>query len=77
MSSGERSVQSDFYETIFAALGVQIVNGLFDGVTDRTHGNDHMLCISSAVVVEQFVVSANFLVDFVHILFYNFGNRCV
>ena len=53
VSSRERSVQSDFYKTVFAALSVQVVNGFFDGIADRTHGDDDMLGVGSTVVVEE------------------------
>ena len=61
----------------FAAVRIEIIDGLFNGVTDGTHCNDNVLCVRSAIVVEQFVVGADFGVDFVHVLLYDCGNRVI
>ena len=61
----------------FVAVRIDIIDGLFDGVTHRTHCNDNVLCVRSAVVVEQLVVGADLGVDFVHVLLYDCGNRVI
>ena len=71
MLSAERAIQSDLYNTVFAALSIQEVDRFFDGLADGTHCNDHMLCIRCAVVIEQTIVGADLLIDFIHVLFHN------
>ena len=48
-----------------------VVDGLFDCIVYGTHGYDYVLCIRSAVVVEQLVISTDLLVDLVHVLLDN------
>ena len=71
MLCAEWAIQSDLYNTIFAALSVQEVNSLFNGLADGAHCNDHMLCIRCAVVIEQSIVGADLFIDFIHVLFHN------
>ena len=77
MILGERTVQADFDQAGFAAVGVDIIDRLFDGVADRSHRDDDMLRIFGAVVVEQFIVGPDFSVDFVHVLLYDCRNRII
>ena len=60
---------------LFALCG-QIVNNFFQSFTSGTHSNNNAFCIGSTVVVEQLVVAAGQLVDFVHVFFYNTG-QCI
>ena len=71
MLCAERTIQSDFYNAVFAALSVQEVDSLFDGLADGAHSNDHMFCIRCAVVIEQTIVGADLLIDFIHVLFHD------
>ena len=71
MLSGERSVEVNFDKADLCTLGVEIVDGLLDGSADGTHGDDDGLCVLSAIVVEELVVSADALVDLVHVVFGN------
>ena len=73
----ERTVQANFNQADFAAVRIDIIDGLLNGVTNGTHCNDNVLCVRSAIVVEQFVVGADFGVDFVHVLLYDCGNRVI
>ena len=72
----ERSVQVNFNDTDLAPCSVQIINCLFDRLVYRAHRDDDLLCIRSAVVVEQAVVCADLLVDLLHVLLDN-GGHCV
>ena len=47
---------------------IQIVDGLFNGITYRTHSDDNMLCVWSTIVVEQLIVCTDLLVYLVHVL---------
>ena len=67
MFRGERSVQTYLYNTDLAPLRVQIVDGLLDGVVDRAHCHNHMLCVRCSVIIEQLIVCADLCVNLVHI----------
>ena len=64
----ERSVQTNGNQTNFSSGSHQVVDGLLDGLAGGTHGDDDMLSILSSVVVEQFVVGSDLLINFVHVL---------
>src|SRR5699024_651546 len=61
----------------FLACCHQVIDGLFDGITYRTHSDDHMLCVCCSIVVEQFVICSDLLIDFVHVLLYDCRKRIV
>ena len=67
----EWSVQTNFYNTDFFACCCQVIDGFFDGIIYRTHSYDYVFCIFSTIVVEQFVVCSDFLVNFVHVFLYD------
>ena len=73
----EGTIQSDLEQTDLLACGVEVVNNFLCAVADGTHRNDHVLCVSSAVVVEGLVVGADLLVDLVHVLDHDFGNSVI
>ena len=72
----ERSVQTDLYETDLAALSIEVINSLFDGLADRAHGDDDLLGIGSAVIVEELVVCADLCIDLVHV-FLDDSGHCI
>ena len=74
---GERSVQVNLQETYFFALSCQGFYYFLSNACYGTHSNDHVFCIGSTEVVEQLIVSACDLVDFMHVVFYDFGKSCV
>ena len=65
---GEGTVQVNLHHAHLAALGVQIVHGLLHSLGGGAHHHDDLLRVGSAVVVEQLVVPAGELVDFVHVV---------
>ena len=71
---GEWSVKMHIYKTnLFTLLG-EVVYNFFSSVANRSHSNDYMLSIWSAMIVEQSVVSSCDFVDFFHVSFNNFRN---
>ena len=77
MFQGERSVQVNLQETYFFAFCCQAFYYFLGNACYGTHSNDHAFCIGSTEVVEQLIVSACDLVDFVHVVFYDFRQVCV
>ena len=65
----ERTIEVYLHQTNLFASGVQIVDGLFSGLADRAHCDDHPLGVSGAVIVEQLVFGADLGVDLIHIIF--------
>ena len=73
----EGTIETDFDQTVLGtAYFVQVGDGFFDGFAGRTHSNDHIGCIFSADVVEEFVFSAGDSCDFVHV-FLDDGGSCI
>ncbi len=50
---GEGTVQVNVHKTDLLALGVQVVDDLLGHVADGAHGDDDVLGVRGAVVVEQ------------------------
>ena len=73
----ERTVQANFYNAYLLALLCQIVDGLLDRVVDGTHGNNHMLRVCGAVIVEQLIVGADLGIYLVHVLLHDRRKRVV
>ena len=73
----ERTEQANLDQANLLTLCGQVVDNFLCDVADGTHGNNDALCISSAVVVEQLIVSAQLLVDLAHVLFYQSRNGIV
>ena len=73
----ERTIKSYFEQTDLFAFRKQIVDGFFDRIADRTHCNDKLFRIGSAVVVEELIITADLLVDLLHITFNDCGNSVV
>ena len=70
----ERAVQVNLHHADLAALRVQIVNSLLDRFGSRAHDNDNFFCVRRTVVVEQLVVAAGQLVNFVHVVLNGVGH---
>ena len=77
VGTNEGTIQSYLEQTDLLAGSVEVINNFLCAVADGTHGNDHVLCVSSAVVVEGLVVGADLGVDLVHVVNNNLGNRVV
>ena len=69
----ERTVQADLHEADLLAIGVQVVDDLFDDVAERAHRNDDAIGVGRAVIVEQLVVGAELGIDGVHVFLNDFG----
>ena len=67
----EWSVKTNFNNTDFLTSCHKVIDCLLDGIVYGTHSYDDVLSVSSSVVVEQFVVCSDLLVNFVHILLNN------
>ena len=65
----ERSVKSNLNKTVLAAVSVQVIYSFFNCIVNRTHSNNYVFCVSSAVVVEELVVCTKLSVNLVHIFF--------
>ena len=63
--------------TDLLAVGVQIIDDLLGHVADRAHGDNDAVGVGSAIVVEQLVISAQLLVDLVHILLNDGGQSLI
>jgi hypothetical protein len=64
----ERTVQVNLNQADLLAGALQVIDHFLDGLADGTHGDDDLLRIGSAVVVEGLVVGADLLVDLVHVI---------
>ena len=70
----ERTIETYLYKTDLLTLCSEVIDDFFRDVVDRTHGDDDAFCVRSAIVVEQTVISAEFGIDLVHVLFYDCRN---
>ncbi|TEB10263.1 hypothetical protein Psfp_04190 [Pelotomaculum sp. FP] len=64
-----------FDHTNLFSLGHQVVDGLFRGITDRTHCHDDVFGVRRSVIFKRFVFPAGDLADFLHIFIYDIGYR--
>ena len=64
-------------ETVLAALCVEVVDGFADGLGDRTHGDDDVLRVGVAVVVEGTVDASGSFADLAHVAGDHVGNFVV
>ena len=67
----KRSVKTNLYNTNLLACCHQVIDGLFNCITDRTHCDDNLLSISSSVVVEELVIGTDLSVYLIHVLLYD------
>ena len=74
MLDRERAVQVNLHHADLAALCVQVIDGLLDCFGSGAHDNDNFLCVRCAVVVEQLVIAAGQLVNFIHIVLDGVGH---
>ena len=77
MLDGERTVQAHLHEADLLAMRVEVVDDLLGNVAERTHADDDAVGIGGAIVVEEAVVGAELLVDLVHVLLDDGGERVV
>ena len=69
----ERTVQANLNQADFLAVCVHVVDNFLSNVVDGAHRNNDAVSVGGAVVVEQLVVRAEFLIDLAHVLFDNCG----
>ncbi|MCL4102565.1 hypothetical protein MMG03_002169 [Fibrobacter succinogenes] len=74
---GERTVQTNVYETDLFALGVEILNGVTDGAGRRAHGDDDAFCIGCTHVVNNVILTTGEGSNLVHVLLDDFRNLLV
>ena len=74
MLDRERAVQVNLHHADLAALCVQVIDRFLDRLGSRAHDDDDFLCVRCAVVVEQLVVAAGQLVNFIHIVLDGVGH---
>ena len=74
MLDRERAVQVDLHHADLAALCVQVIDRFLDRLGGRAHDDDDFLCVRCAVVVEQLVIAAGQLVNFIHIVLDGVGH---
>ena len=72
MFGGERTIQMYVQHADFFALSVQDLGNFFHGLSAGAHDYYNVFSIGSTGVVEQLVVTAGQLADFVHVIFYDF-----
>ena len=64
----ERTIQADFDKTVLrAAVGVQIVDGFFNGFAAGTHGDDDVRRVGGADIVEQMILTASHFRELIHL----------
>ena len=63
---GERTVQMHLNQAQLLALGVEVIDGFFDGFAARTHGDHHAVRVRRADVVKQLVLAAGDAGDVFH-----------
>ena len=67
----------NLYAAELLTLLSQVIDSLFYCLRAAAHDYDDLLGIGSAYVIEQLVLSAEFLSEFIHDFLYDFGSRCV
>ena len=77
MLGGEGTVEVDLDQADLLALGHEVIDDLVQGLADGAHGDDDVLGLGIAVVVEELVVSAGQLADGVHLLLHDLGQGVV
>ena len=73
----ERTIEVDLDEADFLAFFAELVDSFLDGTGDRTHGDDDVFCVRSAVVIEEVVRTARQFADLVHVVLDNVGQALI
>ena len=69
--SYKRAVQTHFNQSGLFAVSVFHVHHFFDGLTDTSHGDDHMLRLRIAIILEQGILRTGFLRNSVKQVFHD------
>ena len=72
MFSRERTIEVNVQDTDFFALFAKDLGNFFSSLSTAAHHNNDIFCISSAGVVEEFIITASQLADFFHVFFNDF-----
>ena len=73
----EGTVQMDLDQAHLLTGGIEVIDDFLDGLAGGAHGDDDLVGIGSAIVVEGLIVGADFLVDLVHVVNHNLGHGVV
>ena len=73
----KRAVQAHLDEADPVALGDEGVHGFLDGFTDRAHGNDDVLGVRGAHIVEGLVAAAGEFFQLLHIMHNHFRDLII
>ena len=77
MLPAEGAVEADLDEAGLFAAGTLIIDDFLDGLADRAHGDDDLLGIGIAVVIEEVIIAADHGVDFIHVVLHHAGEGIV
>ncbi len=73
----ERPVKVNLDKAELFAPCIQVIDDFLGAVAHGAHRDDDLLRVGGAVIVERLVIGADLLVDLVHIIDDDFGNRVV
>ena len=73
----EGTIEADLDEAGLFAAGTLIIDDFLDGLADRAHGDDDLLGIGIAVVIEEVIIAADHGVDFIHVVLHHAGEGIV
>ena len=73
----ERTVQANFYQPNLMTFCQQLLHGFLDGLTDRTHGDDHIGGIRRTHIVKRVIGTFGQLSDLIHVIFHDVRHRIV
>ena len=59
------------------AVFIEIIDGLFNGVADRAHGDNDLFGVARAIIVEKLIFGAKLCIDRLHIRFGDAHNLIV
>ena len=77
MLAAEGAVEADLDEAGLFAAGTLIIDDFLDGLADRAHGDDDLLGIGIAVVIEEVIIAADHGVDLIHVVLHHAGEGIV
>ena len=64
-------------DTVLSSVLLEVVDSLLDGLGDRAHGYDDLLCVRSSVVLERAVCASGKLAELAHIAGHHVRNGLV
>ena len=67
----ERTIKVNAHKADLLPFCAEIIDSLADTFGDRTHGNDHSLCLRVAIIVEQAIFTPCDFRQFLHVFLYH------